>query len=277
MKIAIRNIANAARDNDYGYQLLKRIYDLIGMMLTINADIFVFIEAGRPTFNDLGEEVTWDQVSEIISSKSGYVHGGVIRNNDTKMAFGISFFRKEDVQITSYERVVICEDGYKTVALYLEFLKGNETKKLLAIHLSPPSAEQRMTATLNLIRIAKERNVDFIAGDFNTYADLDGPKLIEEYEKYFTNYTKQLMSFVSFPHDLVDYNEKFMFSQKINGGKCRVGSSLDHVFSDKIIEAYMLNPIDYTPLKEEQQADVFNRIINGEQTGSDHFPYVVNL
>lgn len=286
IKCAFLNIGNASNDYENGFGLYIRIPKINEIVNSIKPDVIFFLEANRPTKNEYGEIVPWDNVANQIKDGTGLVEYICVKNTEYIHSHGIScFINPERIQNIRTNKINLCNLKQKSIGLKVTVMMKDKTFRFMAVHF-PHNIQMKSISLNNLEKYCSKNNLDFICGDFNTFADLDGYKMLNKIKENFKILTQNRLTYVSFPHGIHYHSRNYKFFHKTDkyNGKGIIGSAIDHVIQpiqcDNNIKIDILNPYTFTPIEESSEEIIFNKVRrnNGPLSRcSDHFPIVINL
>ena len=282
LKCASLNIGNGLKDFENGYGIYQRLHKLIEAINGIDADIFFLLEANRPAIGADGRKILWEKIVELIQSKTKMTQFVCVKNTKKPNSLGIScLFNKGRIQEIEGFLIPLCEMNQKTIGLKVNVMKNGKIYRMMAVHL-PHSFQMKQIALENMISYSKKYKLDFICGDFNTFADSDGPIIIERLKENYKIVLDDRLTYVSFPHSKHYYGRVYKyFHRKKNELFGIIGSSIDQVICNKDnnnVTAHVINPYDYTILERSAETKIFNKIRrkNGPSDRcSDHFPILI--
>ncbi len=252
------NVANAGPDDEKN-PLTLRIPMICEVIKTINPDVIVLLEAGRPT-----KDIDWTTNAGAIQRETGLRYLGCMYSNPTLKTFGKAvFYNPETVDVATLSRERITnQQGFNADIVRFnvrpvfdqKIVIGMEPVNVAAVHVPPHFGfpERRIDAA-KAIRSMPKLWYELFVGDFNTFPEDGGPEMIEEITKDVSpgTYSGSLVSclpddtthtFKAFEHDISTVNtsvieaiRKNPLNEILEEGpeKCsvRFSSWLDHVFA----------------------------------------------
>ena len=237
--ILYQNIANAARDSQNGWSLWKRLPIIIAQHKKLNPDVVCLIEAGRPTVDEAGKTITWQEIIPMYEKETSLKNLCMHRNNETEMSFGIAVFIRPDLKIVSDPiRHVLCDKQFGTIGTEVSIQIAAHVFTFVATHLSPGNADHRIEALDSMLKLS---GIDALFGDFNAYPDSNAEEMQLRMINSDKKFTSEL-SFVAFPHDPIKPHPKITVSVPHH-------SQPDSITAFTPLD-YVVEPID-TPFKLE--------------------------
>ena len=274
LKIMIWNIANTHRDNKIS-PLCDRLDSIIKVVLTINPDILVLLEAGRASKSLLtGDGYSWTQMAGKIEMLTGLIYEGVWRSTPELTASGKAVFirYKKPIISVKIEQLSVGSHSDRVCGSVLKLrlhpigttVDESHCCRVGVVHF-PMALEKRMDHAKWLVD--HEDQFDLLVGDMNTFPENGGPELLAIMAA--AGFVEQLpldtyFTFKGFNHDVITIpNEDLKYHQhsqiiSTDGTNTSLipASWLDHVLSKRPVTASTY-PVD--------------------DNSSDHFPIIFNI
>ena len=222
------SLDNSVRSNIEGCPLKKRIKNVCDLVNIVKKQlgkniVVFFSESYRPSFDgrvafktnedgtseaswDKKDQMDWNDISKSISELCGVSYMGGKKNNEDELSFGISCFSTVTSGGLNVSGHNILKEGFGSIAVVLEFQTGT---KMAAIHFPlnfrGHGKENLGYKTMkNLLGFAKESNIEFVFGDFNTVPGNIGDSIMLalEGEKY--KFKLDVLTFFGSFYDVID-------------------------------------------------------------------------
>lgn len=261
IKITWWNIANAKRDEDMN-PLADRLGFIIDEISALQTDVLILLEAGRPS-----KDLTWTEIAGKIEKGTGLTYLGIQRINATPMSFGKAVFYNLNTVVTnmftqewtSRKYGKWSGDHFGNDIIFFDVHPVIDQKVIINKHFRVAAAHLPMKLEARLqvskwVRHNAGRSFDIIGGDFNTFKDDGGPKMITSITTCSNLTTDDSLTlqemlpqdtkftFRAFSHDVVDVpNERLKYIGKHSAvveegpetSKVLFSSWLDHIFATK--------------------------------------------